>query len=142
MSSRGSSAWLLQRVTGALLFITLGTHFYLYHYFMGPGMWGFDSIGFGATDWATLKAMMDSNPEMAKYYKLAYLFRAPMWKVFDVTLISLGTYHGFYGIKAIIDDWVTHDRWRFIANWIVYICGVILWVMGIVAVISFNPELF
>jgi len=63
MSSRGSSAWLLQRVTGALLFITLGSHFFLYHYFMGPGMWSFDSIGFGATDLATLKAMLESNPE-------------------------------------------------------------------------------
>ena len=91
MSSRGSNTWLLQRVSGALLFVTLGAHFYLYHYFMGPGMWGFDAIGFGATDLATLKAAMESNPEMAKYYKLAHLFASPWWKVFDVAFTQKNT---------------------------------------------------
>ena len=142
MSSGGSKTWLFQRVTGALLFVTLGAHFYLYHYFMGPGMWGFDSIGFGATDLATVKAMMESNPEMVKYYKLAHLFAAPWWKVFDVAFISLAAYHGFYGIKSIIDDWVTHNGWRFIADWVVYLFGFALWLVGILTVINFNPEMF
>ncbi len=137
MSSRGSSAWLLQRVTGVLILLILGTHVLLYHYILGPVNWGYDIIGFGAADLAKIKA----DPNLMKYYSLAKVFANPLWKVFDVTLITLGVYHGFYGIKAIIDDWVTHNGWRFIANWIVYLLGVAVWVYGIVAVISFNPKL-
>ncbi len=137
MSSRGSSAWLLQRVTGVLILLILGTHVLLYHYILGPVNWGYDIIGFGAADLAKIKA----DPNLMKYYSLAKVFANPLWKVFDVTLISLGIYHGFYGIKAIIDDWVTRDSWRFIANWMVYLLGIVLWVWGIMAVITFNPKL-
>ena len=132
MSSRGSQAWFFQRVSGALIFFILGTHFFLYHYLMGPANWGYDIIGFGASQ-------MDAD--VVKYYRLAKLFANPLWKVFDVALISLGCYHGFYGIKAIIDDWVTHGAWRTVANVIVYLCGAILAIWGIIAVISFNPQL-
>lgn len=138
MSSRGSKAWLLQRVTGTLLFITLGAHFFIYHFFMGPGMWGFDSIGYGAN----LMTLAASDPEMHRFYALGALFANPLWKVFDVTFITLGVYHGFYGIRSIIDDWVTRDGWRFVTNWIVNIVAVVLWVTGVVAVVSFNPQLF
>ena len=138
MSSRGSQAWLFQRVTAVLIFLLLGTHVFLYHYLIGPADWGYDILGFGAADLARIKA----DPNLVKYYSLAKVFANPLWKVFDVTLISVGTYHGFYGIKAIIDDWVTHDGWRAIAIWTVYLVGFILWVIGVVAVISFNPKLF
>lgn len=142
MSSRGSRGWLLQRVSGALLFITLGTHFFIYHYFMGPGMWGFDSIGYGANDLLTLGAMAESDPSLARFYALAGMFANPIWKVFDVTFITLASYHGFYGIHSIVDDWITRDGWRSLANGVVYLFGFILWVMGVVAVVSFNPQLF
>ncbi len=132
MSSRGSQAWLLQRVTAVLIFLLLGTHVFLYHYLIGPADWGFDIIGFGAADLAKIKA----DPNLMKYYSLAKVFASPLWIVFDITLISVAIYHGFYGIKAIIDDWVTHNGWRFIANWIVYLLGVALWVYGVVAVLE------
>ncbi len=138
MSSRGASSWFLQRVSGALLFITLGAHFFIYHYFMGPDMWGFESIGYGANDLAKLAA----NPELARYYKLASLFANPLWKVFDVAFISLACYHGFYGIRSIIDDMVNKKSTRIISNWFVNLLGFILWLVGVVAVITFNPKLF
>lgn len=141
MSRVGSTAWLLQRITGALLFITLAGHFFIYHYFMGPGMWGFDSIGYGATDLETLKLMAE-DPTQARFYALARLFAQPVWKIFDVTFITLATYHGFYGITTSIDDWVTHARWRLVGNWATYLAGAGLWIVGVWAVIRFNPELF
>ncbi len=142
MSRRGSKGWLLQRISGVLLFITLGTHFYIYHYFMGPGMWGFDSIGYGANDLLTLQAMAASDPAMARFYMLASLFASPMWKVFDVAFISLASYHGFYGIHTIVDDLLTRESWRLLGNWAVYLLGIVIWVIGVVSVISFNPQLF
>jgi succinate dehydrogenase hydrophobic anchor subunit len=142
MSSKGAKGWLLQRVSGSLLFFTLATHFYIYHYFMGPGMWGFDSIGYGANDMLTLKAMAAIDPSQAKYFALANLFSNPVWKAFDVSFITLACYHGFYGIRSIVDDWVTRDSARTIGNWVVYLIGILLWVIGVVSVISFNPQLF
>ena len=142
MSSRGSKGWLLQRISGALLFITLGIHFYIYHYFMGPGMWGFESIGYGANDLETLRLMAASDPTQARFYALASLFAAPVWKVFDILFITLGCYHGFYGIVANIEDMVTHPTWRPVLSWLTYFAAFILWVMGVVTVISFNPQLF
>lgn len=142
MSSRGSRGWLLQRVTGALLFVTLGIHFYIYHYFMGPGMWGFDSIGYGANDLETLRLMAESDPELARFFALASLFAAPVWKVFDALFISLGCYHGFYGIASNIEDYVTRESWRSVLTWLVYLSAIILWIFGMVAVINFNPQLF
>ena len=141
MSSRGSRGWLFQRISGVLLFVTLGVHFYIYHYFMGPGMWGFDSIGYGANDLETLRLMAASDPEMARFYALAGLFAAPVWKVFDVLFISLACYHGFYGIVANIEDVVTHQSWRSILTWSIYFTAFILWVIGVVSVVSFNPQL-
>ncbi len=141
MSSGGSTTWLLQRVSGALLFVVLATHFYIYHYFMGPGMWGFDSIGYGATDLETLRLMAE-DPEMVRFYALARLFAHPIWKIFDVLFISLAAYHGFYGIATTIDDIVTNERWRMIGNWTAYLAGAVLWVIGVRAVIRFNPALF
>ncbi|MFC1747145.1 hypothetical protein ACFLZR_02300 [Candidatus Neomarinimicrobiota bacterium] len=142
MASRGSNTWLLQRVSGALLFITLGAHFYIYHFFMGPGMWGFTNIGYGANDLETLRLMAELSPEELKFYTLASLFANPLWKVFDVLFIGLASYHGFYGISSIINDWVTNDGLRSLANWLVTIVGVIVCVIGVIAVISFNPGLF
>ncbi len=141
MNSGGSKGWLLQRISGALLFLMLGTHFYLYHYFMGPADWGFQSIGYGATDLEALKALALADPSRSTYYALAGLFANPVWKAFDIILITLGTYHGFYGIHSIIDDWMTHNTRRNLSNWLVYIIGFVLWVIGIVSVISFNPQL-
>ena len=142
MSTGGASGWLFQRITGALLFITLGTHFYIYHYFMGPGMWGFESIGYGANDLATLQALAAGDPTQGRYLALAMLFASPLWKVFDVIFISLACYHGFYGIRTNIDDLVTSDSLRTLGNWLVYLIGFVLWVIGVVAVITFNPQLF
>ena len=137
ISSRGSQAWLFQRITAILIFILLGTHVLLYHYLIGPGDWGYDILGFGAANLADLQ----TDPNLMKYYSLARVFANPLWKVFDVAMISAGTYHGFYGIKTIIDDWITHDGWRTITNWITYMTGFTIWVIGVVAVISFTPEL-
>ena len=142
MSKSGSRGWLLQRVTGALLFFTLGTHFYIYHFFMGPGMWGFDSIGYGANDLATLKAMAEATPELAKFYSLSALFANPVWKAFDVLFISLATYHGFYGIRTIVDDVSTAQWARVWGGWLINAFALILWAIGVVSVISFNPQLF
>lgn len=124
------------------MFVTLGTHFYIYHYFMGPGMWGFDSIGYGANDLETLRLMAESDPDQARFFALASLFATPVWKVFDALFISLGCYHGFYGIVSNIEDYVTHESWRAVLTWLVYLAGIILWIIGMVAVISFNPQLF
>ena len=85
-------------------------------------------------------AELQNDPNLMKYYSLARVFANPLWKVFDITLISAGIYHGFYGIKTIIDDWVTKDGWRTISNWITYLVGFAIWVIGVVAVISFTPE--
>ena len=108
MSSGGARGWLFQRITGALLFITLGAHFYIYHYFMGPGMWGFDSIGYGANDLVTLQAMAASDPSQARFLALASLFASPMWKAFDVIFISLACYHGLHGIRTHLQSQVTN----------------------------------
>ena len=141
MSSQGSKGWLLQRVSGALLFVTLGAHFYIYHFYMGPGMWGFDSIGYGANDLETLRLMAEADATQARYYALAALFAAPVWKVFDVLFITLACYHGFYGLVSNIEDYITRDSWRSLLTWGVYLAAFMLWIIGVVAVISFNPML-
>ncbi len=137
MSSTGAKGWLFQRVSGSLLFVTLAAHFYIYHYFRGPGMWGFESIGYGANDLLTL-----ADPANAKYFALANLFSNPVWKAFDVSFITLACYHGFYGIRSIVDDWVVKDSARTIGNWVVTLLGFLLWIIGVVSVISFNPQSF
>ena len=71
MNRTGSTGWLFQRASGALIFVLVAVHFALMHY-MGP--------------------------EKRLYADVARRFANPLWKTFDIVFLAAAVPHGWYGV--------------------------------------------
>ena len=81
MGSGGAFAWFFQRVTGAILLITLLVHFWVLHFFPPPH------------GEVTYQAVME---------RLAN----PVWRAFDLLFLVAAIYHGMNGALLVIRDYV------------------------------------
>jgi succinate dehydrogenase / fumarate reductase membrane anchor subunit len=111
MSNSGSIGWLLQRVSGALLFVLLVTHFVLMH-FLGP--------------------------EKRLYADVARRFANPLWKTFDLAFLALALSHGWYGVWGVVQDYVRNGAVRILALVLIVTAALALFSIGIVTILSFQ----
>lgn len=111
MGKTGSTGWLLQRLSGVLLFVLLVTHFVLMHY-MGP--------------------------EKRLYADVARRFANPLWKTFDLVFLTLALSHGWYGVWGIVQDYVRNGTARILALVLIVTAGLALFSIGIVTVLTFQ----
>jgi len=74
----GLWAWLLQRVTAALIFIALGAHIWVLHY--------------------------DKAGDEITYQGVLHRFGSPWLVTMDVALLVTGIYHALNGLRAVIFD--------------------------------------
>jgi len=111
MKTTGSWWWLIQRLSGVALLLLIVVHFALMHYF-----------GF----------------EKRLYADVLRRLSNPLWKTFDLVFLSLGLYHGFYGLWGIVGDCCRSDRAR-IAFFILFaMSGLALYSLGLVTILSFR----
>lgn len=111
MGKTGSIGWLLQRVSGAIIFVLIAVHFVLMH-FMGP--------------------------EKRLYADVARRFANPLWKSFDLAFLFLGLSHGWYGTWGIVQDYVRSETGRILALVLIVSAAALLFSVGVVTVLSFS----
>ncbi len=106
-SSTGAWAWILQRLTGVLLWIFLGMHLLATHFgFFTP------EVTSGNTGY--------TGP--ASYNSVMARLQSPMFIV-DATLLVIAVYHGLNGIKMVAYDVWTGKTARTIISWVLTLIG-------------------
>lgn len=106
----GAKNWYMQRITGILLVVVLIGHYILMHATPDSGH--------------TYQAVMDR-------------LRQPMWKVIDLTFVTLGLWHGLNGTWNVIRDyelrpWMTNTIYT-----IIILIALVFWFIGINTILSF-----
>ncbi|MGD0339289.1 MAG: succinate dehydrogenase, hydrophobic membrane anchor protein [Bacteroidota bacterium] len=106
----GASSWLWQRITGLVLVVVMVGHYFLMHY----------TPDSGHTYEAVLNRMQN-----------------PFWKVFDLTFVVFGLYHGLQGVWNIIHDFTMSNTGRIVAMILLLIIGVGFGVLGFITILKF-----
>jgi len=107
----GLCAWLLQRVTAALIFIALGAHFWVIHY---------DVVGADIT-----------------YKSVLHRFGNPWLVTMDVALLTTGVYHALNGLRAVIFDFGLSAKAQRSVTWGLIVVGLLVLLFGINALMAF-----
>ncbi len=111
-SGKGMWPWLLQRITGALLLIFVGLHFFITH--------------FAAEGNIDFKVVTDR------------FMGTSFWFHWDWILLALALFHGVNGIRAIILDFgVKHTTARFLF-WLMMVICVVTFIYGYWALSPFT----
>lgn len=108
LASGGAFDWFFQRITGIILLFMLLTHFILLHF---------------------------TGIEL-RFEEVKVHLAKPFWKVFDLSFLLLGTYHGIKGLFMILHDYVQHNVWRGILTGLLWIAGIMVIVIGSLTILS------
>jgi len=106
----GAPSWFLQRVTGIILVVVMVSHYILMHYSLDSGH--------------TFAAVMERMKE-------------PFWKMFDLTFITLGLYHGLNGTWNVFRDYKSRPAVSLTLYGIILVAGIAFWVLGVNTILSF-----
>ncbi len=110
-------AWLFMRVSAILLLFLAVGHVLIMHVVSG-GV-GRVNFLFVATRW-----------------------RSPFWRTWDWLLLSLALLHGINGLRVITMDYVRSKGWRFAVNTFWAVIGAVLFALGTIIIVTFNPNTF
>jgi succinate dehydrogenase / fumarate reductase membrane anchor subunit len=106
----GSIGWLLQRITGIFLIFAMVGHYIYMHY----------------------------SPEIGHSYEQSVMrFSSAYWKMFYLTFITLGLWHGLNGIWSILRDFKMKHWVAVTLYGIIVISGIAFWVLGVITALSF-----
>ena len=104
-SRRELYAWYLMRVTGVALFVLALAHFSILHFIWDPA---------------------EQTAEFIATERWNQIF----WRGFDWLLLMTVLFHGFIGVRTVVIDYVRRQRLRKVSLAILYILGVVLFVIG------------
>lgn len=110
--SGGSTAWIMQRISGLLLIIALGIHYLFLHFFNHGNVTAQEVIGRLST---------------------------PLWKTIDLTFLAAVLYHAAWGVVMNIHDYVHRPGWRTTFVTLTWTVAAILMITGITTVVTFQP---
>lgn len=108
----GSSQWLMQRVSAALLLVMAGVHFSLQHFTS-------DAVSTGLT--------------------VAARLNNPYWQAYYVVFIVLALYHGVNGVIGIIQDYNPNRHLRIKLEWGLWTLAVLFAALGVKNIVSPVP---
>jgi succinate dehydrogenase / fumarate reductase membrane anchor subunit len=74
------------------------------------------------------------------YDFVAQRYSNPFWRVYDLLLLTLGLLHGLNGLRVVVDDYVSSNRWRFISQSVIMLTAITFWLMGAMTIITFQPN--
>jgi succinate dehydrogenase / fumarate reductase membrane anchor subunit len=66
-------------------------------------------------------------------------WRNPLWRLFNVALITFAMLHGLNGARYSIEDYVRAGGWQVAAKTVVYSVVLVTLAIGIFALITFDP---
>lgn len=106
--------WLFMRISGIMLLVLALGHTLIMHLPAG----GVDRVDFGF---------------------VAARWGSPFWRTWDWMLLTLALIHGINGLRNITLDYVRKPGVRFAMNMFFYVLGFVLFVLGSVIVVTFDP---
>ena len=111
-------AWYFMRISGlVLVFLSLG-HLFIVH--------------------------IVYNVETINYAFVADRWAAPrtgyIWRLYDLALINLAVFHGFNGLRQILDEYVTRPGRRVAVHTLVWAATIVLIGMGSYAILMFQRD--
>ena len=107
--------WLFMRISGiVLLFLAVG-HVLIMH-------------------------VLDEGIERVDFNFVAVRWDDVFWRTWDWALLSLALIHGVNGLRVVVQDYVKPAGARFAVNMVFYTLGFILFVLGTVVVLTFDPS--
>jgi succinate dehydrogenase / fumarate reductase membrane anchor subunit len=65
----------------------------------------------------------------------------PLWRVFNVALVTFALLHGLNGARYSIEDYVPAGGWRVAAKAVVYTIVFATLAIGVFALVSFDPAI-
>lgn len=108
-------SWYFFRVSGILLLIFALTHLAVMH--------------------------LINNVEVINYDFVRDRWASPLWRTFDLLLLTLGLTHGLNGARVLIYDYVQSRGWRLVSLSVLYTVGAFFLLIGAQVIITFNPVL-
>lgn len=111
-------AWYFMRISGLILvFLALG-HLFITHIL--------------------------NNVENINYYFVATRWADPktgvVWRLWDLTMINLAVFHGFNGLRQILDEYVTRPGRRVVTHTLIWTATVALIGIGTYAILMFQED--
>jgi succinate dehydrogenase hydrophobic membrane anchor protein len=110
--ARGSGAknWYMQRITGILLVVVLIGHYILMH----------------------------ATPEAGHTYQAVMeRLHQPIWKIIDMTFVTLGLWHGLNGLWSVIRDYELKPWLTTTIYTIIVLVALAFWFLGLNTILSF-----
>ncbi len=74
--------------------------------------------------------------EKRMYDQVVQRLDSPLWKTFDILLLSLALYHGLLGVWSVASDHLKGGFWRIALLIALVIAGGVLFTLGAVTVLS------
>ena len=108
---QGVWAWILQRITAALLLFFLGAHIVILHF---------------------VPANMTIN-----FIGVATRFKSVLYLITDSGLLAVGLYHALNGLRNILFDYVVSEGKRKAINILMVVTGVLFLAWGAYALTAF-----
>ncbi len=111
-------AWYFMRISGlVLVFLSLG-HLFIVH--------------------------IVYNVETINYAFVADRWAAPrtgyLWRLYDLALINLAVFHGFNGLRQILDEYVTRPGRRVAVHTLIWVATTVLIAIGSYAILMFQRD--
>jgi succinate dehydrogenase / fumarate reductase membrane anchor subunit len=111
-------AWYFMRISGLLLvFLALG-HLFITHIL--------------------------NNVENINYYFVSSRWANPqtgvIWRLWDLTMINLAVFHGFNGLRQVLDEYVTRPGRRVVVHTLIWLTMAALLLIGTYAILMFQQD--
>jgi succinate dehydrogenase hydrophobic membrane anchor protein len=111
IGSGGAFAWFFQRISGAFLLLALLAHFWVLHY---------------------------ASDGQVTFQMVAERLSTPLWKTIDLGFLIMAIIHGFNGFIMVIHDYIHSHNLRLVLVSLVWVAGILLWIMGTITIIGFK----
>jgi len=106
----GAKSWYMQRISGIILVVVLIGHYILMH--------------------ATPDSGHTYNAVMERLHQ-------PIWKIIDLSFVTLGLWHGLSGTWNVIRDFEMKDWMTTTIYTIIIIIALAFWFLGLNTILSF-----
>lgn len=104
-------SWFFMRITGILLFILALGHLVIMH-------------------------IINSVENIDDLF-VAERLNNPFWQIYDWLLLTLALFHGFNGLRIVIDDYVHGSGWRLFYQSLLYVLTLVFFVAGSMVIWTF-----
>jgi len=111
LGSGGAFGWFFQRITGAILLITLLGHFWVLHFF-------------------------PPDHGAITYESVMQRLSHPLWRTFDLLFLVFGLYHGMNGVTLVIHDYVSSKGWRMALVGTLWVAAVFFLLIGSMTILG------